>query len=143
MLSDGKDVIGWYFAQVPFTTPADYLSRTCMYNDGNLGTNAQLLTVSALQTDIYVANKVYRTQDSKVIDIRSSRIRASNINSKNHALYIANFSKHFEPVTRMINSQTSTFFFHDTHQLKSIKSLSIAEIVSHTNSSRYFRKPSK
>ena len=119
MLSDGKDVIGWYFAQVPFTTPADYLSRTCMYNDGNLGTNAQLLTVSALlQTDIYVANKVYRTQDSKVTDIRSSRIGASNINSKDHALYIANFSKDFEPVTRMINSQTSTFFFHDTTPIK-------------------------
>ena len=119
MLSDGKDVIGWYFAQVLSTTPADHLSRTCMYNDGNWGTDAELLTASALlQTDIYVANKVYHTEDSKVADIRWSRIRASNINNKNHALYIANFSRHFEPVTRMINSQTPTFFFHDTTPIK-------------------------
>ena len=119
MMSDGKDVIGWYFAQVLSTTPADHLSITCMYNDGNWGTDAELITASALlQTDIYVANKVYCTEDSKVADIRWSRIRSSNINNKNHALYINNFSKHFEPVTRMINSQTPTFFFHDTTPIK-------------------------
>ena len=31
MVSDGKDIIGWYFSQVLSTTPSDHLSRICMY----------------------------------------------------------------------------------------------------------------
>ena len=35
MVSDGKDIIGWYFNQVMSTTPSEHLSRTCVYNNGN------------------------------------------------------------------------------------------------------------
>ena len=115
MVSDGKDIIGWYFNQVLSTTPSEHLSRTCMYNNGNWGTDAELIAASALlQTDIYVANKIYHSEDSDEAEIRWSRIRASNNNNNNHALYITNYSNHYQPVTRMINSHTPTFFFHDT-----------------------------
>lgn len=65
ILSDGKDTIGWYFSQVLATTPAEYLSEKCMYNTGNWGSDVELMAASALlKTDIYVANKIYRTDDS-------------------------------------------------------------------------------
>ena len=115
MLSDGKDTIGWYFTQTLTTTPSDHLSSTCMYNDGNWGTDTELITASALlEADIYIANKVFRTKESITTGISWSRIRASNNYDKNPALYIANYSDHYQPVTRMINCKNPTFFFQDT-----------------------------
>ena len=59
MVSDGKDIIGWYFNQVLSTTPSEHLSRTCMYNNGNWDTDAELIAASALlQTDIYVVKNM-------------------------------------------------------------------------------------
>ena len=114
MLSDGKDIIGWYFTQILSTTPSDYLNNTCMYDNGIWGTDAELVTASALlQADIYVANKAYQTEETLTTDIRWSRLRASNNYNKNPALYISNFSNHSEPVTRMITCNNPTFFFHD------------------------------
>ena len=58
MVSDGKDIIGLYFNQVLSPIPSEHLIRTCMYNNGNWGTNAELIAASALlQMDIYVAKK--------------------------------------------------------------------------------------
>ena len=117
ILSDGKDTIGWYFSQVLATTPAKYLSEKCMYNTGNWGSDVELMAASALlKTDIYVANKIYRTDDSIISEVRWSRIRSSNDNSKNSAIYISNFYDHYQPVTRMINSLTPTFNCIEKHQ---------------------------
>ena len=114
MVSDGKDIIGWYFNQVLSTTPSEHLSRTCVYNNGNWGTDAGLIAASApLQTEIYVANKIYHSEDSDEAEKRWSRIKPSN-NNNNHALYITNHSNHYRPVTRMIINHPPKFFFHDT-----------------------------
>ena len=115
MVADGKDIIGWYFNQVLSTTPSVHLSRTCMYNNGNWGTDAGLIAASApLQTEIYVVNKIYHSEDSDEAEKRWSRIKSSNNNNNNHALYITKHSNHYRPVTRMIISHPLTFFFHDT-----------------------------
>ena len=111
MLSDGKDVISWYFKQVLSTTPSEYLSEKCMYNEENWGSDVELMAASAmLKTDIYVANKIYLTNESIIPEVRWSRIRSSNDNSKDNAIYIANFFDHYQPVNRMINSLTPTFY---------------------------------
>ena len=110
MLADGKDIIGWYFEQILTTTPAAHLSSKFMYQLGQWGTDAELMAASALlQTDIYVANKVYKPSNSIVSQIRWSLIRPSSSNSADFALYIANFHDHYQPVLKMIRSLTPTF----------------------------------
>ena len=110
MLSDGKDYISWYFEQVLATTPAEYLGNKCMCNEGFWGSDVELMTASALlKTDIYVANRIYRTEDSIIPEVRWLRISSSNSNDGSSAIYIANYYEHYEPVTTMINSLTPTF----------------------------------
>ena len=82
MASYGKDIIGCYFNHVLSTTP-DHLSRTCMYNTSNWGTNAGLITASVLlQTEIWFANKIYHSEDGDGAEIRWSRTRSSGNNNK-------------------------------------------------------------
>ena len=116
MVYDGKDTIGWYFREVLSTTPADHISTKFMYQSGFWGTDAELMAASALlQTDIYVANSFYKTPESIVREVRWSLIRPSNNNNKTHAIYIDNYNnKHYQPVTKMIDSLTPTFFEPDT-----------------------------
>ena len=105
-----------------------------MYNNGNWGTDAELIAASALlQTDIYIANKIYHSEDSDEAEIRWSRIRASNNNNNNnnYALYITNYSNHYQPVTRMINSHTPTFFFHDTTPININQFIYLKLLLSH------------
>ena len=114
ILSEGKDKISWYFRQVLSITPAEYLGQKVMYVPGTWGSDVELMAASAiLETDIYVANKIYRLPGSLIPEVRWSRISASNDNSKYCAIYIANFNDHYEPVTAMINSLTPTFSVDD------------------------------
>ena len=98
------------------TTPADHISTKFMYQSGFWGTDAELMAASALlQTDICVANSFYKTPESIVRELRWSLIRPSNNNNKTHAIYIDNYNnKHYQPVTKMIDSLTPTFFEPDT-----------------------------
>ena len=114
MLGEGKEEISWYFSQVLSTTPAEYLGQSAMYVAGTWGSDVELMAASALlKTDIYVANRIYRTPDSLIPEVRWSRICASNDNSEDCAIYITNYHDHYEPVTTMMNSLTPTFYKDD------------------------------
>ena len=110
MLNDGVDIIDWYLRDVLKTTPANYLNTKIMYKSGEWASDVELMTASALlNTDIYIANRIYKSTDSLIPEVRWSRIRPSNTNKQNSAIYIANYHEHYEPVTRMIDSLTPTF----------------------------------
>ncbi|KAI6653978.1 hypothetical protein LOD99_3154 [Oopsacas minuta] len=113
-VSDGKDVNNWYFNEVLATTPSHHINSTSMSSNGSWATDAELIAASALlEADIYVANKIYRTEGSLDTEIRWSRLRASNNYTNNPTLYIANYSDHYEPVYCMFNSKNPTFSFSD------------------------------
>ena len=115
MLSDGVDIIDWYLRDVLKTTPANYLNTKIMYKSGEWASDVELMTASALlNTDIYIANRIYKSTDSLIPEVRWSRIRPSNNNNQNYAIYIANYHEHYEPVTRMIDSLTPTFSSEST-----------------------------
>ena len=111
MVTEGRNSLGWYFTQVHSTTPAQYLRTRSMTVDGKWGGDVELMAISAiLQTDIYVAN-IYEQAD-EVSEIRWSRIRSSNLTQTDAAnsIYISNFHYHYEPVCKMMNSTTKSYF---------------------------------
>ncbi|KAI6659466.1 hypothetical protein LOD99_10767 [Oopsacas minuta] len=119
MVSDEKDVINWYFNEVLTTTTSHHINGTSMSSNGSWATVAELIAASAqLEADIYVANKIYRTEGSLDTEIRWLRLSASNNYTHIPALYIANYSDHYEPVYNMFNNKNPTFSFSDKNLIE-------------------------
>ena len=111
MVTQGRNTIGWYFQQVQSTTPAKYLRASGMLMEMIWGGDVELMALSALlKTEIFVANRFYLSEDTLIQEIRWSRIRACNDTYSTSCIYISNFKQHFEPVAKMINNTTLTYF---------------------------------
>ena len=111
MITTGRDTMGWYFNQVYSNTPAQYLRMSGMVMEVIWGSDIELMAFSSiLKTNIYVANRFYKTSDTLIPEVRWSRIRAANDIFATNSIYITNFDIHYEPVCKMMNSVIPTYF---------------------------------
>ena len=123
MVTDGKSTINRYLKTFSEKCcPVSYLNESVMTENGIWATDVEIMAISCLlDSDDYVATKYH---DSKKLWLRTiwnrycGRVNHPTENPEDVALYISNVNhNHYEPVTRLINSDYDSFMRHDSSKL--------------------------
>ena len=108
MVSQGQAKIRGYF-HMRNESAFQHIEKTGMLYNTTYSTEAEIMVTSAmLDTDIYVGSMIWR-DNAFESEMSWQRFSTNKNNSKKSALYIQNYSEHYEPVIRMMNSPYPTY----------------------------------
>ena len=123
MVTDGKPIINRYLKTFSEDcAPVSYLKKSAMTENGIWATDVEIMAISCiLDSDVYVATQYYdenKLWTRTIWNRYSGRINPPTKNPQEVTLYISNVNhNHYEPVTRLINSEYESFMRHDSSNL--------------------------